>query len=228
MPNIKILPNGVMVVADDTHISKWVEQANDIEIARAFISQFSSHIRPGSTVIDIGACIGDHTATYSNLVGPTGRVVALECGGDSFACLAHNMERHPNVVALKLAVGSATGRGDFIRSPNIGASHLHASKSGSVQIVSLDALVKLLELKPGFIKIDAEGWEHMILCGASATLAAFKPHMVLEINHGALLRSGSSRQAVFQKLDELGYAWSIIGRDGINDPQYDILAYPKT
>lgn len=227
MPNTKLLPNGIMVVADDTHISKWVEQSNDLEIARQFIATFSKHIPIGGTVIDVGACIGDHTATYSNLVGPVGRVLALECGGDSFACLAHNMERHPNVVPMKVAAGRFPGRGHFVRNPNIGASHLEANHVGSVQITSLDAICDSMNLWPNFIKIDAEGWELAILQGASKILRDFKPAIALEINQGALATQGTSKEQVFAELGVYGYEWSIIGNDKVDDPQYDILAVHK-
>jgi FkbM family methyltransferase len=227
MPNTKIIKSGFMVVADDTHLSKWVEQQNDIEIARGFIAQYADKIPNGGTVIDVGACIGDHTATYSNIVGPTGRVIALECGGDSFACLAYNMDRHPNVVAIKAAAGKYPGRGYFVRNPNIGASHLEANHNGHVQIVTIDGLVKEMLLTPTFIKIDAEGWELAILHGAEYTLDSFSPFLVIEINEGALAKQSVTPNDVFDYLKSKGYSFRVLGRDKIGDPQFDILAEKK-
>lgn len=222
--NTKVLPFGVMVSNEDTHYAKWIEEAGRLDIASEFISRFSQHIPMGGTVIDIGACMGDHTATYSHLVGPLGRVVALECGGESFACLSYNMEPYANVLPMKLAAGQITQRASFVRSPNLGASHLVQDPTGSVQVISIDNLVNCLNIWPNLIKIDAEGFELKILKGANTVLRDMHPVLVIEINQGALERQGTTKEQVFQELLEAGYEYRIIGNNHLEEPQYDILA----
>lgn len=49
-------------------------------------------IAPGSTVIDVGANIGCFTMVAAKLVGPTGRVFALEPEESTFRQLEKNIE----------------------------------------------------------------------------------------------------------------------------------------
>src|SRR4051794_16582602 len=43
--------------------------------------------RPGNTVIDVGAGIGDTTLAFASLVGPSGSVLAVEAHPRTFSCL---------------------------------------------------------------------------------------------------------------------------------------------
>ena len=52
---------------------------------------FRTFIKPGDTVIDVGANIGDLTLPMSLLAGPAGRVYAFESHSDTFHVLAANL-----------------------------------------------------------------------------------------------------------------------------------------
>ena len=74
------------------------------------VSLFAHLIGPGSTVIDAGANIGAFTVAFSNMVGSSGKVIALEPSSESFALLKANLKLNSitNVEAHKVAVGKET------------------------------------------------------------------------------------------------------------------------
>lgn len=64
---------------------------------------FARIVRPGMTVIDVGAHIGYYTTQFSRLVGETGRVVAFEPHPRNYAILRRNVSRKGNVMLLQNA-----------------------------------------------------------------------------------------------------------------------------
>src|SRR5260370_40051383 len=56
-------------------------------------------VSPGSLVLDIGANIGAHTLPLAQLVGPNGRVMALEPTAFAFRKLGRNLELNPSLAA---------------------------------------------------------------------------------------------------------------------------------
>ena len=49
---------------------------------------------------------------------------------------------------------------------------------------TLDSIVAEIGIKPDFLKIDVEGFEHAVLAGGTKVLEAFRPRIVLEANPG--------------------------------------------
>lgn len=70
-----------------------------------------SLIEAGSTLIDIGAGIGDFAVIASQASGPKGKVVAIEPSPSDFACLTENLRVNncANVRAVNCAIGSRPG-----------------------------------------------------------------------------------------------------------------------
>src|SRR5215470_17062957 len=63
-------------------------------------------ISAGDWVIDVGANVGHYTKRFSELVGPTGRVIAFEPVPETFALLAANLQVLPktNATLINAAV----------------------------------------------------------------------------------------------------------------------------
>ena len=68
-------------------------------------------LKPGDTVVDIGANIGSFTVLAASIVGPGGRVIALEPVSGTFARLQKNvgLNRLENVTCRNEAVDSRAG-----------------------------------------------------------------------------------------------------------------------
>lgn len=220
---IILTPEGIHVLRNDSHLSRWLEQAGRLDIAEAEISSFAHLIPAGGTVIDAGACLGDHTATYAKLVGPTGTVLAFEPGLLTYEALWRNFQDKPHVLCFHAALGHHEGRTFHKLAENVGGSHL-GDEGDSVKLTTIDAL-GLARLD--FCHFDAEGFEPQVLRGGRETLTRLKPAMVLEINKGALARFGSTAETVYTLLNELGYDWAEMAGGTRESEQRDILCLPR-
>lgn len=229
---MKITFFGVAVVEGDTHLSKWVEELRTLEVAEGFCRKFAKYIPDGGVVIDVGACLGDHTATYARMVGEKGRVWAFEPNRIAFECLEYNMMRFKNVHTMQWALGDRSFGGFTIQDTNLGASQVaYSTTTGGdgTRVEELDHFDDVMELtRLDFIKIDAEGWEPRILRGAEQTLRRFRPVVLCEINRPILEKNGSSAEEIFAFMAGLGYTVQAAEPENpITLPQVDVLFLPK-
>jgi FkbM family methyltransferase len=159
---------------------------------------------PGDIVLDIGANIGHYALRMSELVGPAGRIIAVEPAPENFAALTANSRRFrfANVTLLNLAIGDkARACGLSIPTwpdgtPNGYLARIDPQGQVSCLAIRLDAL----EL-PGPVrlaKIDAEGYEARVLDGMRRILERDRPVVLLERNAEA--------EAL---LESIGYAINI-------------------
>lgn len=223
---------GFHVLRDDSHLSRWIEKTGRLDVARDEILRvFSPYIRPGDTVIDAGASLGDHAATYANLVGPEGKVLAFEPNHLAFECLRHNVARAPWVQCYNYALGMLIGGAEFERDGNAGASHIMRDgktdpNSQIVTMMTLDEIALPQITRCDFIHLDAEGYEPLILEGGMALIEKFRPVITIEVCHGHLARYHLTEQDLRKALNVFGYRIEEI--DGKpDDEQRDILAFPK-
>ncbi len=219
-------PAGFFVLEDDTHLSRWVEEHGRLDIAEGQIEFYRKHIPIGGTVIDSGASIGDHTLTYAKLVGPTGRVLAIEPEELSFEALKLNFDRWQNVVCVRAALSDTDDYVNMHREANVGGSHV--SEHGSnVRCIRLDEYLTSLTACH-LIHLDVEGFEVRALNGAWGIIKQFRPAIVLEINHAALAKYGYSEQSIVTLLHTFGYDMKEIEphhHSGL--AQRDVIALPR-
>lgn len=158
---------------------------------------------PGAWAIDVGANIGHYTKRFSDLVGPTGRVIAFEPVPATFELLAANAARfqHANVTLLNAAASDET-RTVTMSMPRFesGMSNYYqaAITEGETGLSVLSCAIDSLAIPRGrvvLIKIDAEGHDAIALNGAGNLIARDKPVVVIE----------SVSPAVSALLEGLGY-----------------------
>ena len=178
----------------------------------------AEYIKPELDVLDVGANVGFHTVYFSGLLS-TGRVLAVEPTSGAQARLQKNIKLNKlrdNIILFEGAAsdnpGSAeikviTGREEF----STMGSMSHQAVSGEhyelevVECQTLDSLVNLHSLTPGFIKLDVEGLEHLVLKGALDTLSRFRPVILAEVSDKLLSENGSSAAEVVNLLESSGY-----------------------
>ncbi len=201
---MKITKDGIAVVDGDTHLSKWIEESGTLEVARGYLDGFRKYIPDGGSVVDIGACLGDHTATYARFVGPNGAVLAFEPNPVAYECLSWNMRPFPWVATYPWALGcvDASVSTDPDPTHNLGANKI--KDGGDIRMMLLDDVFLLHYVD--FIKIDAEGWETEIIDGAMDTIRHFKPVMLIEVNRPVLESRGKSAEDLVRKIESLGYS----------------------
>jgi FkbM family methyltransferase len=184
---------------------EWAE--NELTFAMALL-------KPGATVVDVGAYIGTHTLSFAHFVGPEGRVIAIEPQDESFKLLKKNVleNRLANVRLEHAAAGSG---GTFYTSP----LEIEATKSfGSTAMLHFEMPDAAPSLESGgiipvrgltidslelascaLIKIDVEGLEHFVISGAEQTINRLSPAIYAECN------SVDSGIKTFELLRNFGY-----------------------
>lgn len=141
-------------------------------------------VRPGDTIVEVGANIGAHTIPLARLAGPEGRVLALEPQRIIFQILCANLVLNGvlNVEALPLALGDAAGLLhvpplDYAAHGNFGGVSLHGEAGEPVAVRTLDSFdLPALRL----LKIDVEGMEGPVIAGAAAAIRRHRPILYVE------------------------------------------------
>ena len=145
-------------------------------------------LRPGATVIDVGANVGAFALLSSRVVGPGGRVIAFEPEPTNADRLRRNVSRNGarNVEVRQEAVGDAPGEATLYVQPGQSGTHSMLRPDGAegiaVPITTLDDLI--IHGRPDAIKIDVEGLEGAVLRGGHRMLRDAFPHVLLEYNGG--------------------------------------------
>jgi FkbM family methyltransferase len=173
-----------------------------------------SLIRPGMTVVDIGAHIGYYARIFSELVGPAGRVLAFEAEPENFELLRRHVSgaKYRNVEVFPYAVADRVGKLLLHLSPGHSNHSLvdgYAPSKGTseVESISLDAFLDGRGIDDvDFVKIDVEGAEPLVLAGMRNTLAR-SPRMAMLVEHNpvALRAGGTEPDAFARSLESAGF-----------------------
>ncbi len=132
---------------------------------------FEDYIKPGDSVIDVGANIGQ-TAIQSCLnARPNGDVLAFEAHPRTFRFLQGNLKLNgcSRVLAENLALGDAEGILHFSDLSRDDMNEITSSGTLAVPVQRLDALVPT-GTRIHLLKIDVEGFELPVLKGAGQLL----------------------------------------------------------
>jgi FkbM family methyltransferase len=138
------------------------------ELARdLFFQQYTPC--PGDTVLDVGAGAGEEVELFSKLVGPSGRVYAVEAHPGTFAALETRCRDAGlvNVVPVHAAVSDHAGTVSFSDDESYLENRITAGPAGfSVPAVTLDELIDRWALdRLDFLKLNIEGAEEAALRG---------------------------------------------------------------
>jgi FkbM family methyltransferase len=186
---------------------------------------FLTLLKPGNVVIDVGANIGKYTLLASGLVGPAGRVHAVECSPETLALLTNNVARNnlQNVAIHQVAASSAPGT----LSLNITAIGLSWFKpgpqwpavQGSGTTVSVPAM-PLDDIIPSpvhLVKIDAEGADLEVLKGMKRILSENdRVSVIVEWAPPMLVEAGKDPLELPRWLQEAGF-----GKISVLDEYYN-------
>lgn len=166
-------------------------------------------VRPDDVVFDIGANVGVHTVLLARLAH-RGHVYAVEpvaemAQRNSLNCALNAID---NVTILRCGLGAEAGTlsmnvnvgGDGLEGTSsfLDTAHMEAGagryQARSVPVRRLDDLVRSLAItgRIGFIKMDTEGFEPLVIDGGRETLAAHRPAMIVEAHSTRLAQLGRS------------------------------------
>ena len=162
---------------------------------RDFGERVAGLIPSDAVIVDVGAHSGQFAKLFARLA-PKGRVYAFEPGAYALSILRPvlRLRGFRNVVVVPLGLSDRPGSETLSLplkkrgSVGFGLAHIGAEISGRTTIVQQIALTTLdaFAAEQGlarldFIKVDIEGWEPHFLRGAAATLARFRPVVMIEV-----------------------------------------------
>ncbi len=170
------------------------------------------YLDPGDVAWDVGANVGLLAFAAAGLVGPAGRVLAIEPDTWLAGLLRRSSRANRRaglcVDVLPAAVSDSVGLARFSVARRGRAASFLTETGGSttsggvreeqlVPTVSLDSLLDLVPA-PQFVKIDVEGAEEAVIRGATRLLREARPTLLCEV-------SGHNRASVTELLHAHGY-----------------------
>ncbi|HYE27050.1 MAG TPA: FkbM family methyltransferase [Allosphingosinicella sp.] len=193
-----------------------------------WLTQFVARtVGPRSVVADIGANVGYYTMLLADLVGPSGKVFAVEPNPDSVELLRRSVLLNGFAGRTEIvegAAGDAAGKatlwtqdstpgGSSVIKPPGGIGNADAARA--VPVVALDLLMAE-ESRLDFVKIDAEGSEERIIAGMRGLIQRHRPKIVLEFNPGWYADPDgflSELDSIYGKTRVVDYAGEVVPAD---------------
>jgi FkbM family methyltransferase len=176
-------------------------------------------VRPGMTVVDIGANRGWYTVLLSRLVGPAGAVHAFEPDPTALCHLRRNVGRNAfcsNVEVHQQAVSGSSGDALFLAQTDTVYSRLAEGGDRSaphsdatlnrVETIRLDDFLDARSIeRVDFIKCDVEGAEVQVLDGLLPAIGrGLRPVLLLEFIEANLRQYGRSLDDIPRRLNPDG------------------------
>jgi FkbM family methyltransferase len=193
---------GIAITADPRTTIGWsidTTGVHDLAVTEAL----ARLIRPGDTVLDVGAHIGYTVVLAAIAAGKRGRVIAWEPHPELFRALEQNVaamssDRRAATVDLRnAAVGGKAGKAALVGpsrdSANDSTSRVVAEGSGpgaevSISVETIDDVLAMAArqgpVQVGVMKIDAEGGELDVIAGARAALEDRRIRHIVFEDHG--------------------------------------------
>lgn len=152
------------------------------------VREAQKYIKPGTTVIDVGACYGQMTIEFSKSVGPEGEVIAVEASPFVAAVCEKNLTEHQVMNAPLINVAAWDKSGENVRLMDYDFSHFKSygcfgvnpgAKTGvEVKTAAIDDFT--FHSPVSLIKIDAQGADFKVLQGAVRTLKKYGCNVIYE------------------------------------------------
>lgn len=196
----EILGSKMYLLRDDPGISRELLKHGIRE--KGAVKIVHRVVKPGMFVIDIGANLGYYALMESRLVGPEGKVYAIEPVEKNHEVLCKNVQinKYRNVETFNLAIGDENSNREILLSVNSNhatmmdmgqASGYYKSRMEriggdtiNVPTVTLDRFVEENNIdRVDFIRMDVEGFEIEIVKGMQRTIERFGPKILVELHY---------------------------------------------
>jgi FkbM family methyltransferase len=206
--------------ADDAVMTPLIRERGSWEPSEAAFLR--SALSPGDTFLDVGANFGYFSVFGSILVGPSGRVVAIEPEGRNLLLLKANLWRHGcgNAVVLPIAAYRDSGFLPLHLNEENRGDHQVGWKDGASALVPCARLDDLLaDLNVTVAKVDTQGVEHDVIAGMSGLLDANPSLTILcEFWVEGMEQRGIDPHAVAEEYLREGFELGLLQGDGSVSP----------
>ncbi len=223
----RLAGRGTLTVANRSGIQWALDLGEGIDFAiwllggfeRRTIAAYSRLVRPGMIVVDIGANIGAHTLFLARLVGPRGRVIAVEPTAWATQRLRANLDLNPELAAVvnvrqAMLVASADDKlpAEIYASWPLHGRSVHpklraqSKATAGAEAITLDQLAERNGIeRVDFIKLDVDGHEGAVLRGGLNVLRRDHPAIIFELSPYILAEAGDSAENLLSLLHGLSY-----------------------
>jgi FkbM family methyltransferase len=221
------LPFGAWWLVENDFAGAALLQGHFEDPERSFVARF---LKPGMTVLDIGAHKGLYSLISASKVGPSGRVFAFEPSPRERKRLKHHiyLNRYRNVSVFDFALGESEGSADLfvVQGTETGCNSLRPPDvEQPVQPVRVPVKVLDEVLRDGrisnvdFIKLDVEGAELGVLRGATQLLSGPRQPVILcEVQDLRTAPWGYAAKNIIEYVCNFGYSWFELDENGATHP----------
>ncbi|HET6406300.1 MAG TPA: FkbM family methyltransferase, partial [Chthoniobacteraceae bacterium] len=183
-----------------------------------------AQLKPGGNVIDLGTYSALTAIAFSKMVGPTGRVLALEPDPINFQSAEYNLAMHKklngldNVTLTAMAASGVDGELELSSEGTMGSALVsivggYRGVTVKVQARTLMSLASEFNLETvDFVKIDIEGAELFVVPQSADFLARYKPRLIIE---GHDVNGTSTIGPIVNFLQSVGYATTVEDQPGL-------------
>jgi FkbM family methyltransferase len=174
---------------------------------RQTLKWMAHFLKPGMTVLDIGANIGFYSKKMADLVGVHGHVHAFEAEKRNYAHLCEITAGAKNITINEIAVSAEAGRQFLQLNPDLNVDHHLGLDDGHVgypvTVTSVDLYCAPI-LHVDLIKLDIQGGEYHALLGMRETCIRFTNlKIVMEYWPFGLARRGVSGSELLDLIDDM-------------------------
>lgn len=232
---VTFLENGTRILVDTRSIDIGIHLLTLGRWETAYTDLFTRLLKPGDTVLDLGANHGVYALIAAQAVGPSGRVHAFEPNPR----LAHLVDMSLRLNGFGWAQAHAVGASDaagtarLVFTDSFSGGGAVASDAEAAQRPGVDCRLVVLDevfadpaFRPDVVKMDVEGHEGRVLRGMRGILARSPGiRIMMEFAPEMMARSGVPVAEVVALLSGFGLnAWTIGAEGGLAAAPWDTLA----
>ena len=204
-----VVRTGVLSTAWGRSIFLTIYNWYKILVEAGEIKSLQSYIKPGETVIDIGANVGFFTKRFAKWVHGGGFVIAVEPETTNFRQLLKNLNKAGTASLVKTFQGVAAEEAGTLKltiNPIHPGDHKIGREGIEVKAFTIDNLVQdESATRICLVKIDVQGAEEQVLKGALKTIKRDHPALFVEMDDVAMQKMDSSAERVINLLIKYGY-----------------------
>jgi FkbM family methyltransferase len=220
--NIKQLFYGEFILGKD-YLSQEIQKKGEDFFWDSFLRPvFDSELNNSSVILEVGANIGLHTVYLSKICKQViafepQREIYYQLCGNLFVNQCFNVKAYNNCIYDKSCMMSILDTIDYTINNNAPMLGFFESEQGNVKAITIDSL----NMKPDFIKIDAQGSDLQCLYGAEQTILKHKPTILFEIENKLKNVNCFQEDDYFKFLNKINYNVRKISKGS------DYIATPK-
>lgn len=178
-----------------------------------YMRLLASLVKPGETVVDLGANEGYLSLFLAMKVGPKGHVYAIEPNMNNVLALEANIKLNAltNITIIPKAVSDKAGHFQMYGDRAWGSLYRQSNITNSTYLVKVDTLDALYKdhmdnSRIALIKMDVEGSEIRVLRGAQKLISTLRPIVAFEVNLTLIAYEDISINEIFDFFLESKYS----------------------